>query len=277
MRLDFTYDEATQRTRLQHSEQSPPLKVIRAFPLPTGGALVHLHNISGGVLAGDQLNINVNIGPAAYAQLTSTSATRLYRSLPESPPARQLTQIQVAQNGLLEYVPDPLIPFACARYQQQTRIQLAPGAGLFYWETIAPGRTARGELFEYDLLQLKCEIMVEDKPIAIEHIKLEPRRHNLSSLARLGPYNYFCNFYICKVGLDPARWLQLEDDLSNIAGQLTRPDEISWGVSTLTAHGLVIRALSKQNTALPAGLLSFWRIATQMLYGRDALPPRKIN
>lgn len=277
LHLDFACDEATQRTRLQHSKQSPPLKVIRAFSLPAGGALVHLHNISGGVLGGDQLEINVNVGPDAYAQLTSTSATRLYRSHPGTLPARQVTQIQVAKNSLLEYVPDPLIPFAGARYQQQTQIQLAPGAGLFYWETIAPGRTARGELFEYDLLQLKCEIVAEDKPIAIEHIKLEPRLHNFSSLARLGPYNYFCSFYICKVGLDPARWLQLENELNHIARQLTRPGEIRWGVSTLTAHGLLIRALSKQNTELPAGLLRFWHLATQILYGRDALPPRKIN
>lgn len=97
-----------------------------------------------------------------------------------------------------------MIPFAGARYQQRTHIQLAPGAGLFYWETISPGRIARGELFEYDILQLQCEIEAEGKPIAIEHLKLEPRHRNLSSLARLGPY-YSCSFYICKVGLEAAR------------------------------------------------------------------------
>ncbi|GCE09560.1 urease accessory protein UreD [Dictyobacter aurantiacus] len=236
-----------------------------------------MHNISGGVLGGDQLAVEVNVGPGAYAQLTSTSATRLYRSLPEAPPARQITQLQVAANGLLEYVPDALIPFAGARYQQQTRIQLASGAGLFYWETVAPGRIARGELFAYDLLQLQTEIVAIDKPIAIEHIKLEPQRHKLSSLARLGPYHYFCSFYICKVGLDAARWLQLEEELGALANQLTYPDEICWGVSTLTAHGLVIRALSKQHTHLPAGLLRFWNAATQRLYNREAHPPRKIN
>ncbi|GLV53832.1 hypothetical protein KDH_06830 [Dictyobacter sp. S3.2.2.5] len=236
-----------------------------------------MHNISGGVLGGDQLAIEVNVGPGAYAQLTSTSATRLYRSLPEAPPARQITQIQVAANGLLEYIPDALIPFAGARYRQQTRIQLAPGAGLFYWETVAPGRIARGELFAYDLLQLQTEIIAIDKPIAIEHTKLAPQRHRLSSLARLGPYHYFCSFYICKVGLDAARWLPLEEELGTLANQLTQPGEICWGVSTLTAHGLVIRALSKQHTYLPAGLLRFWDTATQRLYSRESHPPRKIN
>lgn len=272
LHLNFTCNP----TRLQVLEQSPPLKVIRTFPLPAGGALVHLHNISGGVLGGDQLELNVEIGAGAYTQLTTTSATRLYRSHPDAAPARQRTQIQIAENGLLEYVPDPLIPFAGSSYQQQTLIELAPGAGLFWWEIVAPGRTARGEVFDYDLLHISSRISAANRPIAIEQIKLEPRQQDFSSLARLGPYSYFCSCYICKVGLDAQRWLQIEHELSSLAQQLTRPDEIRWGVSTLTAHGVVIRGLSKRGTSMPADLFAFWRLATQALYGRDAILPRKI-
>ncbi|GCE30958.1 hypothetical protein KDA_64420 [Dictyobacter alpinus] len=261
---------------MQVLEQSPPLKVIRAFPLSTGGALVHLHNISGGILGGDQLELKVEVEAGAYAQLTSTSATRLYRTHPDASPSQQKTSIQVATNGLLEYVPDPLIPFAGSRYQQQTLIQLEQGAGLFWWETIAPGRTARGEVFDYDLLQISSRISAANRPIAIEQIKLQPQQKNLSSLARLGPYTYFCSFYICKVGLDGSQWLQLEHELNNMAQQLTIANEMLWGVSTLTAHGLVVRGLSKRGTAIPAGLFTFWHLATQALYGRDAIPPRKI-
>jgi urease accessory protein len=276
LHLNFTYNDKREKTQVHITAQRPPLKVIRAFPLPAGGALVHLHNISGGVLGGDQLELAIDVRRGAYAQITSTSATRIYRSRPESAPAQQITQIQVAENGLLEYVPDPLIPFAGARYRQQTNITLAQGAGLFWWETVAPGRTARGELFDYDMLQIGCEISAAGRPIAIEQIKLEPQQQRFSSRVRLGPYNYFCSFFICKVGLAAAHWLQLEKELNIIAQQLTVPDEIRWGVSTLTAHGLIIRALSKRGTALPAGLLTFWRAATQALYGREAIPPRKI-
>ncbi|GCE23664.1 hypothetical protein KDK_74640 [Dictyobacter kobayashii] len=73
--------------------------------------------------------------------------------------------------------------------------------------------------------------------------------------------------------MDQTSWLRLENELNIAAQQLTQPDEIRWGVSALTAHGLVIRALSKQNTTLAAGLLTFWRMATQALYGRNAIPP----
>src|SRR5690348_936972 len=104
LRLEFASDQSHasgSRTVLHVREQLPPLKVVRAFPIPDGGALVHLHNVSGGVLGGDQLTLDVEVGPHAYAQLTSTSATRLYQSRAGMPASTQTNKIRIAQNGLL--------------------------------------------------------------------------------------------------------------------------------------------------------------------------------
>jgi urease accessory protein len=274
--LTFAYQHDLQQTRLITCEQSPPLRVIRAFPLQDGAALVHLHNLSGGILGGDQLVLDVNIESQASVQLTSTGATRLYRCRPEMPAASQTTTVQIQKGGLLEYLPDPLIPFAGARYRQYTTIELADDAGLFWWETIAPGRTARGELFAYDLLHLNTKITAQGRPLAIERFTLEPKRQPLSSLARLGPYNYFCNLYICRVGVEAAYWLKLERALNVLAYELSVPGERSWGVSSLVAHGLVIRGVSSQGHTVTSGLTRFWREAKRALYGREAILPRKI-
>jgi urease accessory protein len=276
LHLEFVYDRERQGTRLAVSEQQAPLQVIRAFPLDDGGALVHLHNLSGGVLGGDQLALSVEVGAGAYAQLTSTSATRVYRSRPEMLPAFQENTVLVQKGALLEYLPDPLIPFAGARYHQHTQITLEPDAGLFWWEVITPGRVARNEIFDYDMLQMELVIAAQRRPIAIEAFKLEPRHRVLSSPARLGAYHYTCSFYICRVGLEATRWSRLEQELSQLACQLTRHGEISWGVSTLVAHGLVIRAVSKQGRNVAPGLQAFWHAAKLALYGQPAIPPRKI-
>lgn len=276
LHLEFCYQQTEQRTRLEHSEQQPPLRVVRAFPLEDGAAMVHLHNLSGGVLGGDQLEMTIEVGEQACAQLTSTSATRIYRSRPHTPPARQTTTIKVRDGGLLEYLPDPLIPFAGSRYQQVTRIELGNDAGLFWWETVSPGRLARGELFAYDILHLDLDITTPDKPLAIERVRLEPALRPLTSLARLGSYRYFSSFYICRVGLPEATWSSLERSLSELAQHLSQPGESVWGVSTLTAHGLIIRALSCHGRDIAPGLLAFWRETKRTLYGREAIPPRKI-
>jgi len=275
LRLHFRSDRERQ-TRLMVCEQRPPLQVIRAFPLSTGGALVHVHNISGGVLGGDQLALEVEVEQGAHAQLTSTGATRLYRSRPGVPTSKQIGTVTVREGALLEYLPDPLLPFSGSRYHQQMRIDLDSGAGLFWWEMVAPGRVAQGELFAYEQLLLDLHISTRGRSIAIERLKLEPHCRALSSLARLGPYSHFCNFYICRVGLEATHWSNLEKELGALAQELSCPGEISWGVSNLVAHGLVIRAVSCLGRDIAVGLLAFWRAAKRYLYDEEPIPPRKI-
>jgi urease accessory protein len=275
LRLYFSYELERQLTILRASEQEPPLRVVHAFPQAGGATLLHLHNLSGGVLGGDQLALDIELGPAARVQLTTTSATRIYRSSPGVSAARQTNVVRVRTGGVLEYVPDQLIPFAGSRYQQYTRIELEQDAGLFWWETIAPGRLARDECFAYDLLQSEMTITVAGLPIAIERFKLEPGNVNMASAVRLGIFRYHTSFFICRVGLPPARWSQLERDLSELALQQTRVGEIAWGVSTLVAHGLVVRVLSRRGYDIAPGLLAFWRVAKRALYDEEAVPPRK--
>src|ERR1700682_3006024 len=112
------------QTILAESEQRLPLRIVRAFQLDDGGALVHLHNLSGGVLGGDHLDVIVEAGPRAVAQVTSTGATRIYRSRENAEPAKQRLQISVEDDGLVEYLPDQLIPFAGSCYREATRIEL---------------------------------------------------------------------------------------------------------------------------------------------------------
>ena len=117
-----------QRTRMRVDAQEPPWKVIRAFEQPDGGALVHLHNVSGGILAGDRLSLQIAVGAGAVAQVTSTGATRLYRHRSGSPDSEQHVSISVGEGAVLEYLPDALIPFAGSRHVQRTTATLADGA-----------------------------------------------------------------------------------------------------------------------------------------------------
>jgi urease accessory protein len=276
LHLSFHRSRDTGQTVMEVLDQRPPLRVVRAFPTGDSGALVHLHNVSGGVLAGDRLELQVDVQPDARVQLTTTGASRVYRAQAATPAAIQMNTIRVEEGGVLEYLPDPVIPFAGSRYRQETRIELTPGAGLFWWETLAPGREAFGERFDYNLLEIRLDLIADGQPIALERIRLEPHQRPLSSLARLGPCLYSTTFYICKVGVPSADWLALETRLNELAHTLSQPGWTLWGASALRAHGLVIRGLSVRSRDVPAGLLAFWRPAKQELYGEEIEPPRKI-
>ena len=273
--LQFEFDAPTGRTLLHVAEQRQPLKVVRAFQTEGGAALAHVHNLSGGILAGDRLSLNLEIGPMARAQVTSTGATRLYRSRDGTVAAEFMARATVRAGALLEYLPDPLIPFADSRFHQDTLINLEDGAGLFWWETVAPGREAHGEMFSYDALRFRLDLRAEGIPIALEHSDLDPRERPLESFARLGPYRYFSSFYVCRVGTGENTWRGLEKQFRELAGTLSSP-VIIWGLGRLPAHGLVVRALSQNGRDIPSGLISFWRVAKQALYGQVAVIPRKI-
>jgi urease accessory protein len=277
MRLEFSRDSSSGATLLAESLQEPPLKVVRAFALADGTALVHLHNVSGGLIGGDQLALQVNLGSATNVQLTTTGATRIYRCRQEFSPTTQSNLIFVGEDALLEYLPDATISFAGAHYVQKTSIDLGAGGGLFWWEILAPGREARGELFEYKHFEMRTRVTALERKIAAENICLRPGDRSVSSLARLGTYRYSATFYICRVGLKASYWRAAEDYIRSLTSGLSRPGEILWGVSSLVAHGLVVRCLARHGRELLPGLQMIWRGAKLYLYGREAIPPRKVN
>lgn len=276
LQLHFTRSQPDGPTQLRLTRQDPPQRVIRAFTGTQGEAVVHLHNLSGGILGGDALHLSIEAGENTRAQVTTTSSTRVYRHRSGLPPASQVTQLRVGPGALLEYLPDSLIPFAAARYQQRTCIELAEDSGLFYWDVVAPGRKAAGECFRYDQLVMELDIYAQGQPVLLERVDLTPATRPVSSVALLGEYDYWGTLIICRTGIAPALWLKLESELDSLARQLTRPGEILWGASTLVAHGVVVRVLSKEHAAIAKGLFCFWQQAKRLLYGLEAVPPRKI-
>jgi urease accessory protein len=275
--LDFARDDLAGRTVLAASRQETPLKVVRAFVVQDGAALAHLHNVSGGLLGGDHLALKVNVGAGARVQLTTTGATRIYRPRREALPTTQSNEFAVNEGALLEYVPDAIIPFAGARFSQGTAIHLAQGAGLFWWEILAPGREARGEAFAYDRVEMKTDVIALGRPIASERVRIEPRKRSTLSFGRLGPYRTWATFCIARVGLGASEWLALEHELRERAMPLTKHGETLWGISALPAHGLMARCVAVHGRHVLPGLQLLWQAAKRRLYGCDAVPPRKVN
>lgn len=237
---------------------------------------MHLHNVSGGILAGDRLSLDIAAGPGAAAQITSTGATRLYRHRSGAPDSEQHISIRVENGALVEYLPDPLIPFRGSRHRQRTTVTLAGGATFFWWEIVAPGRQAMGEEFEFDTLRIETRIESALRPLLLEEILLEPHSRSLKSNARLGGYRYAASFYAIQTGRSPADCRNLEARLNQIALQQSSAGTI-WGASALVSDGVVVRGLSATSRDLTAQLTRFWSAARSFLTGVDAVPPRKLK
>jgi len=233
--------------------QDPPWKVVRAF-----GPLVHLHNVSGGILAGDRLALNVEVD--APMLITTTGATRLYRHRAGAEDSEQRINISIGEGAVLEYLPDPLIPFAGSRHSQRTSISLGRHATLFWWEVLA-------NTFAFERLQISSGIDVCGKPVVREDFVLEPSKRPLTSPVRMAQATHLSSFYVLSEGKTKAFWQDLADRFRELVPE-------TWGVSTLAAGGVIARGLSNRHS--PKLLDSLRNQASLSITGRPAVPPRKV-
>jgi urease accessory protein len=239
--------------------------------------LVHLNNVSGGVLAGDRLRLDVEVDAGEIAQITTTGATRLYRHRPGAADSEQYTVISVGDGALMEYLPDAVIPYAGSRHTQRTEVKLASGAALFWWEALAPGRQAAGETFAFERLCVESEVRAGTRPMVRERFLLEPAARPLGVTARMQEYLHVASFYACQEGRPPAFWRVLENRLNELAKERTQSGEVVWGASTLASDGVIVRGLSVSSRWIHPALIEFWRQARLAVTGQEAIPPRKIS
>jgi urease accessory protein len=257
--------------RFRVTRQDPPWKVVRAFE-----SLVHLNNVSGGVLAGDHLALDVEVQAGAAAQITTTGATRLYRHRAGSADSEQRARFLVGDGALLEYLPDPVIPYAGSRHMQRTEIRLGRGATLFWWEVLAPGRLAAGERFAFERLRVQSEVYAGIRPVLREDYLLEPRQKDIAATARMFEYSHTASLCAVQEGRPPAFWRTLEDRLNEVARARTRHGQMVWGASMLASDGVIVRGVSMSGCFVHETLIDFWRTVRLAIIGKDAVPPRKI-
>ena len=264
------------RSRFRVVREDPPWKVVRAFNLPESGKLVHLHNVSGGVLAGDRLALHVEVESGAVAQITTTGATRLYRHRAGAVDSEQTATFLVGDAAQLEYLPDPVIPYAGSRHRQRTEIRLGGGATLFWWDVLAPGRLAAGERFAFDRLAVQTVIHTGPRPVLREDYVLEPAKRPLDAPVRMLGYSHMASFCAVQEGRPWAFWKSLEAQLNDIARRRTSPGRTIWGASTLASDGMVVRGLAASGRFIYEPLVEFWTAARLAMTGTASVPPRKI-
>jgi urease accessory protein len=148
-----------------------------------------LSSHGGGLVAGDTLSLDVDVGPGATALLTTQSEGKVYRST-GGETAAQALRARIEGSGVLVALPDLVSCFAGARYEQRQRFELAPDASLLFVDGIACGREARRERWAFSRYASRSEVAVGGRLVFADSLELEA---NLSRplAARLGRFSAF--------------------------------------------------------------------------------------
>lgn len=144
--LNIQYTIEQQRSVARHTHKGP-LRVLQSL-YPEGDAICHnvLVHPPGGLVGGDTLDITIAASGAAHGLVTTPGATRFYRS--EGEPARQCTQITLADQARLEWLPMEAICYNRCLAENQLTLSLAPQAELIGWDVTAFGLPSADLPFE---------------------------------------------------------------------------------------------------------------------------------
>jgi urease accessory protein len=99
----------------------------------------------GGIVGGDELEIDARLEPGTHALVTTPGATRFYRS--NGALATQRARLQLAPGARLEWLPLETIAYSACQAENQVRLALEPGAEAMGWDVLALGLPASGEAF----------------------------------------------------------------------------------------------------------------------------------
>jgi urease accessory protein len=242
------------RCALRENYSTQLHRVLHIVPggVPEEG-VVYVLNPTGGVLQGDRLEATIRVEPGAHAIVTTPSSTKIHRM--DGAPAESRTTLRVESGAVLEYVPEPVIPFGGSSFIEDLSIDVAAGGKLLAWEILAPGRQARGEVFAYDHLGLRLRLSEAGAVVLRERADLRPRE---GALAMGGATHYGV---LMVLGGEP------EPLLERIRPLL---DGARAGVTRLPGTGVLVKMLAAEGREIEAVFRRVRERVVTELVGRPA-------
>jgi urease accessory protein len=209
-----------------------PLALGRAFrPEGDDRCYLTLLHPPGGVVGGDELDVRIAVEAEAQCVVTTTAATKIYRS--ESATSRLQTSLDIGAGADAEWIPQETIVFDGARADSIVHVTLQPGATWLGWEIVRLGRTARGESFRSGVWRSKIVVERDGVPLWIDRQRIEGGSRLLDSRHGLGGATVIAQLASIGDRVDAAAI----DGLRDLAGPVGSG---STGISRLE-HGIICR------------------------------------
>jgi urease accessory protein len=254
---------------ITHARHEGPLRVLKTLH-PEGDGICHevLVHPPGGIVGGDQLEIELAIEAQAHALITTPGATRFYRSAGDD--AQQCLQARVDDGARLEWLPLETIAYSGCRAENRLRFELARGAEMIGWDLLALGLPAADAAFEQGWIRQHLElpgVWLERGAIAAADQRL------LNSPLGLAGHRVIATLWFAGgASLDLAR----REGLVDGARSIVSVDALaaSCGVTATHPQTVVLRLLAPRVEPAMQLLVKLWSVWRQAAWGIAACAPR---
>lgn len=258
LRMRFGVKEG--RTVIKDMFNQVPLKVAKPFYLEpeSGEIFIYQMNPAGGMVQGDEYCQEIELAEGSRVFLTTQSAAKIYRTTDGR--ASQDNLFILGRDTLLEYFPDPVIPFAGSEFVNETRVYLTKGATAFMAEIVTPGRTKRDEVFLFRSYKSKTRVYWDKELILWDNWRLQPETGEVRALGMFDGYTHYGNLLIFSEKAEQSLADSLHGVLLDFAGVL--------GSASLTVkNGIAVRILGRRTDRLEQAVRACWDVARRELIG----------
>jgi urease accessory protein len=257
--LQLRFAARNERTYLAQRRHVGPLLVQRPFHPEPNACHAYIVHPPGGVVGGDRLELDAEVGARSHVLLTTPAATKFYRS--GGSEALQLQNVH-AEDAILEWLPQETIFHAGARVRSETVIQLRRDARFIGWEIPCFGMPARQETFDSGELRLHLELWKDGRPLLVDRMRVLGNDESLRFACGLGGHQ--------AVGTLLA--YPADNEALALARAVTEPGaELA---ATLVDGVLACRAVAQHAEPVKRAFIAIWQRLRPHLLGRPSVLPR---
>lgn len=259
--LGFSDDNGT--TRLTHREHTGPLLVQKPL-YPEGERCCHVIVVHppGGIVGGDRLRLNVNLGGGAQALLSTPGAAKWYRA--NGRISRQHVELHGHAGAAIEWLPQETIIFDHADVVLETNVSLHPEARFIGCEILCFGRTASGERFSQGKVRQRYAVHVGGKLLWLEQGTLVANSDTMNGPLGLAGHTV-CASLLC-VGAPPQR--DLIDAVRAAIAPLAEPGA-QFGATHMKSL-LMVRYLGDRSEVARQVMMAAWKVLRPAFLGRES-------
>ena len=244
-----------------------PLQVLPPYYHDNDGtAYTYILNPAGGVLQNDRLTVEVAVEEHAKALITTPSAGKFYKM--EDGHAELKNSFKVSSGAVLEYLPEYNIPFANTRIYQENVFRLEKDSTLIAADMIIPGRTERGELFEYDMYSSKTKIFVCNELKVYEYVKLEPKKNDITGFGILQNRRIYATVFLYARELPVVIIEEVQELFHTIKG-------VDGGISFLDESMGIVKITGSMVNDMQDVMEKIWGIARRHMLSKESVRIRK--
>jgi len=186
-RLELSFALQNGHTVLRDSYCEVPFKITRVLNRDSPVVDLILMQCTAGLFGGDDVACSIRVERGARVRITQQSATKVHPS--QDRPAIQRTHVIVEEGAELRLYLEPLIPFADSHLKQSTRLDVASGGRLWFWEGFMTGRVGSGESWQFRELQSETRLYLNERLLYLDRFRLCPAERRQSRWA-MGPDTY---------------------------------------------------------------------------------------